>query len=114
MTRRFQDRMRAEREAEILAVAEDRLLVRGCVSFSVDEVVAGVGVAKGTVYNHFPGRDDLIRKVLQGSAVHAESLLTQALTEVEGRDLPAPDFVIAMLRICASDRTSMMSLMKEV
>src|SRR3970040_2374626 len=102
---RFQARARANREADILAVAEHRLLAYGCPGFGVDEVAKAVGVAKGTVYNHFPRREDIIRTVLRASAERAEALLAQVLPQARERDAATVvvDFVEqAVAQACGS------------
>lgn len=52
-------------ETEILAAVEDCLVTRGCIAFTVDDVAARVGVAKGTVYQHFASRGALIERALR-------------------------------------------------
>jgi TetR/AcrR family transcriptional regulator, fatty acid metabolism regulator protein len=58
--RSLKEKQRQEREALILQVAEEVLLERGYHETSMDEIASRVGIAKGTVYLHFPSKDDLI------------------------------------------------------
>ncbi len=58
--RSLKEKQRQEREALILQVAEEVLLERGYHETSMDEIASRVGIAKGTVYLHFSGKDDLI------------------------------------------------------
>ncbi|GCE25214.1 hypothetical protein KDA_06980 [Dictyobacter alpinus] len=58
--RSLKEKQRQEREALILQVAEEVFLERGYHETSMDEIASRVGIAKGTVYLHFPGKDDLI------------------------------------------------------
>lgn len=44
----------------ILQVAEEVLLEKGYHDTSMDEIAARVGVSKGTVYLHFPSKEDLV------------------------------------------------------
>lgn len=87
MQGRFLARARAEREREILSAAENQLAARGCLSFSVDAVAAEAGVAKGTIYNHFSRREDLISGVLQETAARSEALLAEVLAANEEHGL---------------------------
>ena len=57
---RFLDRVRSQREAQILEAATLVLLRKGCRAFRVDDVTAACGIAKGTCYNHFGSQTGLI------------------------------------------------------
>jgi TetR/AcrR family transcriptional regulator, fatty acid metabolism regulator protein len=58
--RSLKERQRQEREELILSVAEEVLMEKGYYEASIDEIAARVGIAKGTVYLHFPGKEDLM------------------------------------------------------
>ena len=58
--RSLKEKQRQEREALILQVAEEVLMEKGYRETSMDEIAARVGVAKGTVYLHFPSKEDLV------------------------------------------------------
>lgn len=62
--RSLKERHRLEREALILQVAEDMLTERGYRETSVDEIASRVGIAKGTVYLHFPSKEELVGAIL--------------------------------------------------
>src|SRR5579863_7195269 len=57
--RSLKERQRQERAALILQVAEEIFSEKGYHETSMDEIAARVGVAKGTVYLHFPGKEEL-------------------------------------------------------
>lgn len=57
---RFREQMRLLREDELVHAASRVLLRRGCSELRVEEVAAACGVAKGTCYQHFGTRPDLI------------------------------------------------------
>ncbi len=56
----LKEKQRQEREALILQVAEDVLREKGYHETSIDEIATRVGVAKGTIYLHFPSKEDLV------------------------------------------------------
>lgn len=58
--RSLKEKQRQERERLIFQAAEDMFLERGYHETSIDEIAARVGIAKGTVYLHFPSKEDLI------------------------------------------------------
>lgn len=57
-------RTSAARE-RILQTASDLFYSQGLRAVGVDTVVEKSGVAKMTLYNHFPGKDELVREVLE-------------------------------------------------
>src|SRR5262245_47963863 len=59
----LKEKQRLEREALILQAAEDTFAEKGYYETSMDEIAARVGIAKGTVYLHFPSKEALIIKI---------------------------------------------------
>ncbi|GER83953.1 hypothetical protein KTAU_25900 [Thermogemmatispora aurantia] len=58
--RSWKEKQRQEREALILQTAEEVFCEKGYHETSIDEIAARVGIAKGTVYLHFPSKEDLL------------------------------------------------------
>lgn len=56
----LREKQRIEREALILQAAEEVLQEKGYYDTSMDEIAARVGIAKGTIYTHFPGKEELV------------------------------------------------------
>lgn len=86
----LKEKQRLEREALILQAAEEVLEEKGYYATSMDEIAARVGIAKGTIYGHFPGKEDLVvallernmRTFLQGAdAVIAQQITSRARLE---------------------------------
>jgi len=63
--RSLKERQRQEREELILQASEEVLLEKGYQDTSMDEIAARVGIAKGTLYLHFTGKEDLILALLE-------------------------------------------------
>src|SRR5260370_19111282 len=63
--RSLKEKQRQEREALILQAAEDVLVEKGYYETSVDEIASRVRIAKGTVYLHFPSKEDLVVAILE-------------------------------------------------
>src|SRR5947209_2275795 len=63
--RSLKEKQRQEREALILKAAEDVLMEKGYHETSIDEIAARVGIAKGTVYLHFPSKEDLVVAIFE-------------------------------------------------
>jgi TetR/AcrR family transcriptional regulator, fatty acid metabolism regulator protein len=86
----LKEKQRLEREALILQAAEEVLEEKGYYATSMDEIAARVGIAKGTIYGHFPGKEDLVvallernmRTFLQGTdAIIAQQTTSRARLE---------------------------------
>ncbi|GCE11921.1 TetR/AcrR family transcriptional regulator [Tengunoibacter tsumagoiensis] len=56
----LKEKQRQQREDLILKVAEEVLLEKGYYETSMEEIATRVGIAKGTVYLHFPSKEDLV------------------------------------------------------
>ena len=56
----FRTQMRELREDQLVQAARSLLLCQGCDQLRVEDVAAACGVAKGTCYQHFRARPDLI------------------------------------------------------
>lgn len=61
----LKERQRKEREGLILTTAQEVFLEKGFHDTSMDEIAARVGIAKGTVYLHFPGKEELVIAILE-------------------------------------------------
>lgn len=72
----LKEKQRLERENLILQEAEDAFLEKGFYETSMDEIAARVGIAKGTVYLHFPCKEDLVIALFTRS-------MEQCLTQIE-------------------------------
>jgi AcrR family transcriptional regulator len=72
---------RAERATRILDVAADLLLRHGYRRVSIDDVAAGAGIGKGTVYLHWKTREQLFSAVFAREVLHAMDELRQALRQ---------------------------------
>lgn len=56
----LKERQRRERAALILEAAERVLAEKGYHDTSMEEIAARVGIAKGTIYLHYPSKEDLV------------------------------------------------------
>jgi AcrR family transcriptional regulator len=60
----LKEKQRQEREKLILQAAEEVFLEKGYYEASMEEIATRVGIAKGTVYLHFPGKEELVAAIL--------------------------------------------------
>jgi len=74
----FNQRVRALREEEIMAAGARVFASQGCFACKVEDVALQAGVAKGSIYAHFPSKEQMLRAVL-------ERLEAQLLAEYERR-----------------------------
>src|ERR1700741_3101509 len=96
--RSLKEKQRREGEELILKEAEEMLMEKGYYETSIDEIAARVGIAKGTVYLHFPSKEDLVVAILMRDLQH----LLVKIDEVTATDATAHDKVEAILH-CAYD-----------
>lgn len=61
-------RRRAERSAQILRVARGLLADGGYLHLNMDRVADRIGVSKGTIYQHFSSKEDLIAALVSDTA----------------------------------------------
>jgi TetR/AcrR family fatty acid metabolism transcriptional regulator len=61
----LKEKQRQEREELIIKAAEEVLLEKGYYETSMDEIAARVGIAKGTIYTHFPGKEELVLAIFK-------------------------------------------------
>ena len=57
--RSFREKMHLAREDAIISAVNRLLAEKGFESMTVDEVAAEVGIAKASLYKHFPSKEDL-------------------------------------------------------
>jgi TetR/AcrR family fatty acid metabolism transcriptional regulator len=61
----LRERQRQEREALILDEAERMLARHGYHDLTMEELAERVGIGKGTIYLHFPRKEDLVRAIVE-------------------------------------------------
>lgn len=64
----------AERRKEILDVAERLFCTKGYDSASTNDILAEIGIARGTLYYHFKSKEDIL-----------DGIIGRILDEIEGR-----------------------------
>jgi AcrR family transcriptional regulator len=79
---------------------------RGVIGLRVRDVAQAAGVAAGTVYNYFPGRDDLLLAV----AARAEATVIAVMARAAPAEVPlpgaVPELVDAVLSLADADRAT--------
>src|SRR5947209_2572851 len=61
----LKEKQRREREELIIQAAEEVFQEKGYYEASMDEIAARVGVAKGTIYTHFPAKEELVLAIFK-------------------------------------------------
>ena len=74
----FREQMHLAREDAIISAVNRLLAEKGFESMTVDEVAAEVGIAKASLYKHFPSKEDLAAaamvRVMQRARAYLDSL----------------------------------------
>lgn len=76
--RQLKERLREVRAELILDVAEKVLVEKGYHDTAMDEVAAHAGIAKGTLYQHFPRKEDLGLALYERGLLLFEQIIQQA------------------------------------
>ncbi|MEO7003097.1 MAG: helix-turn-helix domain-containing protein [Ktedonobacterales bacterium] len=79
----LKERQREERERLILQAAEELFLERGFYETSIDDIAARVGIAKGTVYLHFPSKEELVLALFDKGRQYFLACLDTILSSAE-------------------------------
>jgi AcrR family transcriptional regulator len=66
-------------KAKIRRVAGDLIISKGIDNTTVEEITAAAGIAKGTFYLHFKGKDDLVLEYAHRRLEHVKSVLPEIL-----------------------------------
>jgi TetR/AcrR family transcriptional regulator of autoinduction and epiphytic fitness len=81
----FKEQMLQAREEAIVQTASRLLAEKGFESMTVDEVAAAVGIAKASLYKHFPSKEDLAAAAM----VRIMQRTLDFLASVPAHDKPA-------------------------
>lgn len=71
----FKAQMLLAREDAIIKVVNQLLAEKGFEAMTVDEVAANVGIAKASLYKHFPSKEDLAAAAMVGVMQRAQAYL---------------------------------------
>jgi AcrR family transcriptional regulator len=97
--RSVREELRDVRARHILDAAQELLLAKGYRDASMDEIALRAGVAKGTLYQHFGHKDDLVLALFDRHLARFE----QTVQEAAATDLPARERLERILRYVYSD-----------
>jgi AcrR family transcriptional regulator len=73
----FKEQMLKAREDAIIATVNRLLAEKGFEAMTVDEVAANVGIAKASLYKHFPSKEDLAAAAMVRVMWRAQEFLKQ-------------------------------------
>jgi TetR/AcrR family transcriptional regulator of autoinduction and epiphytic fitness len=71
----FKEQMLQAREDAIIRTVNRLLAEKGFEAMTVDEVAAGVGIAKASLYKHFPSKEDLAAAAMVGLMRRVQAFL---------------------------------------
>ena len=74
-----------ERKEEILDVAEKLFAAKGFDHTSTNDILEGVGIARGTLYYHFRSKEEILDAVIERLT---NRLVAEAALIVRNRELP--------------------------
>jgi AcrR family transcriptional regulator len=77
--RLLKEKLRQERAQLILDITETLLVEKGYHDTSMDEVAARTGIAKGTLYQHFSGKEVLVFALIERKITLFEQFIAQVV-----------------------------------
>ncbi|KIQ24254.1 TetR family transcriptional regulator [Variovorax paradoxus] len=77
----FKEQMLQAREEAIVQTANRLLAEKGFESMTVDEVAASVGIAKASLYKHFPSKEDLAAAAMVRLMQRTQDFLASVLAD---------------------------------
>ncbi|MBV9120340.1 MAG: TetR/AcrR family transcriptional regulator [Chloroflexi bacterium] len=80
---KFRDRVKLEREQEILKAAQDVFFEKGFERTSIDDIAERVGIGKGTVYLHFTSKEEILLAIMR---VGAEGIVNRCHEAASSRN----------------------------
>ncbi|WP_162834157.1 TetR/AcrR family transcriptional regulator [Amycolatopsis circi] len=87
----------ARNRAAILTSARTLLIARGPEA-GMDEIAAEAGVAVGTLYRHFPTKQDLVREIAEDLGTVIAEMLDSATARVVAGETTAVDELLDLIR----------------
>lgn len=85
--RSFRERMHQAREDAIIAAVNRLLAEKGYDAMTVDEVAAEVGIAKASLYKHFPSKEDLAAAAMVRVMERARSFIAARSEQAQAAPL---------------------------
>ncbi len=82
----FKEQMLQAREEAIIRVVNLLLAEKGFEAMTVDEVAAAVGIAKASLYKHFPSKEDLAAAAMVSVMRRAQDFIATLPTDAAPRD----------------------------
>src|SRR5437868_513894 len=80
-------------EARIREVATELFYERGYHATSMRDIAAEVGIKAGSLYNHFPGKQDILFRICFDTAKQLHDGLEPRLAGVEGTEAQLRAFI---------------------
>jgi AcrR family transcriptional regulator len=90
----------ADRRAQILEVAKEVFAQRGVVATNVDEICRAAGIGRGTLYQYFDNKQDLLFAVLNAIAERVTTVIERRprVAELRGIGRADPELVVSFCR----------------
>ncbi len=85
----------SKRREDILRSAGSVFSAKGYAAATVDEIAHEAGIAKGSVYNYFPSKQDILTQLLRHTAVKDEAFMDGLVAA----DLPAREKIGQLLHM---------------
>lgn len=92
------------RRQQILDAAQQLFLTKGYETATVEDVLAAVGIAKGTLYHHFRSKEAILEAIVARTCEQVAQRALQAAQATKDAHLPAPQRLMAVLAAARADQ----------
>lgn len=92
-----------DRRAQIMDAAQQLFLAKGYEATTVEDVLAAVGIAKGTLYHHFRSKEAILEGIVARTCQEVAERAAQAAKSTSGPTLPRLLAVMAAARADEQD-----------
>ena len=112
MSPKFVDK--GQKAKEIAAAALQVFSQKGFVATSIDQIAVVAGVAKGTVYEYFPSKDELYIAAVMVFVENYENNLSAHLSTIEDPFLRLTAFIGFSIEACSMENEASVRLMFDI
>lgn len=92
------------RRQQIMDAAQQLFLTKGYEAATVEDVLAAVGIAKGTLYHHFRSKEAILEAIVARTCEEVAQRALQAAQATKDARLSAPQRLTAVLAAARADQ----------
>jgi len=100
-----------DRKNEILDIAEQLFSTKGFDNTSTNDIIAAIGIARGTLYHHFKSKEDILDAMIERMTIN---MLAEASAIAKDKNIPILDRLTLTIRSLNVDSSLGQEVMVQV